>query len=106
MTLCFYANICLIDPDFAAGEYIVNHSCMDSPEHYVKKCCDSDDISYQYALALGNYRENRAFLRCHLKHRGDRTHGFALAFTESANRHMQKFLRYKPVETNLFIVSM
>ena len=57
----------LIDPDFAAGEYVVNYACMDSPEHYVKKHCDSDDISYQYALALGDYTENSAFLRCYDK---------------------------------------
>ena len=48
--------ITLIDPDFAAGEFIVNYSCMNKSEHYVKKHIDSNDISYQYALTLGNYR--------------------------------------------------
>lgn len=51
----------LIDSDFAAGEYVVNFSCMDSPEHYVKKHVDADDISHQYALALGDYKN--AYLR-------------------------------------------
>ena len=48
--------ITLIDPDFAQGEYIVNFSCMNKPEQYVKKHVDSDDISHQYALALGDYK--------------------------------------------------
>jgi hypothetical protein len=48
--------ITLIDPDFAAGEYIVNYSCMNKPEQYVKKHVDADDISHQYALALGDYK--------------------------------------------------
>ena len=55
--------ISLIDPDFAAGEYVVNYSSMTKPEQYVKKHVDSDDISHQYALALGNYRG--ASLRCY-----------------------------------------
>ena len=53
----------LIDPDFAAGEYVVNYACMDSNEHYVKKHSDSDDIAPQYAMALGDYKEGTAFLR-------------------------------------------
>jgi hypothetical protein len=47
----------LIDPDFAAGEYVVNYSCMEGgKDHYVKKHVDKDDISFQYALALGAYQ--------------------------------------------------
>ena len=53
----------LIDADFAAGEYSVNFSCMNTPQHYVKKHTDSDDISYQYAFAVGSY--SNAFLRCY-----------------------------------------
>jgi hypothetical protein len=53
----------VVDPDFADGEYVVNYSCMTKPEQYVKKHVDSDDISYQYALALGNY--SGANLRCY-----------------------------------------
>ena len=45
----------LIDPDFAAGEYLVNFSHMDSKRHYVKRHVDADDISYQYLLAFGDY---------------------------------------------------
>lgn len=56
----------LIDPDFASGEYVVNYSCMTKKEQYVKKHVDSDDISHQYALALGNYRN--ASLRCYDEH--------------------------------------
>ena len=54
--------ISLVDPDFADGEFVVNYSCMTKPEQYVKKHVDSDDISHQYALALGNY--SGANLRC------------------------------------------
>ena len=28
--------ITLIDPDFAAGEYVVNYACMNQPDQYVK----------------------------------------------------------------------
>ena len=46
----------LIDPDFAAGEYVVNYSCMEGgSDHYVRKHVDKDDISFQYAMALGPY---------------------------------------------------
>ena len=55
--------ITLTDADFAAGEYVVNYSCMTKPEQYVKKHVDGDDISHQYALALGDYRG--AHLRCY-----------------------------------------
>jgi hypothetical protein len=48
--------ITLIDPDFATGEFVVNYSCMNKPEQYVKKHVDSDDVSHQYAMALGNYK--------------------------------------------------
>ena len=48
--------IALIDKDFADGEFIVNFSCMNKPDQYVKKHVDADDVSHQYALALGNYR--------------------------------------------------
>ena len=55
--------ITLIDKDFAAGEYVVNYSCMTQPNHFVKKHVDSDDISHQYAMALGEY--SGAYLRCY-----------------------------------------
>ena len=55
--------ITLTDPDFAAGEYVVNFASMTKPEQYVKKHVDSEDISHQYALTLGNYRN--AYLRCY-----------------------------------------
>ena len=55
--------ISVIDPDFAEGEYVVNYSCMTKPEQYVKKHVDGEDISHQYALALGNY--SGAYLRCY-----------------------------------------
>jgi hypothetical protein len=45
----------IIDPDFAVGEYVVNYSTMTDPKHYVKKHTDSDDISYQYGMSLGDY---------------------------------------------------
>ena len=45
----------IIDPDFAIGEYVVNYSTMTDPTHYVKKHTDSDDISYQYGMSLGDY---------------------------------------------------
>ena len=48
--------ITLVDPDFASGEYIVNYSCMNKPEQYVKKHVDTDDISFQYAMGLGDYK--------------------------------------------------
>ena len=54
--------ITLIDPDFAAGEYVVNYACMNQPDQYVKKHTDSEDISYQYALNLGDYKG--AYTRC------------------------------------------
>ena len=57
----------LIDPEFAEGEYVVNYSCMDSTEHYVKKHVDSDDIAPQYALALGDFKEGTASLRVYDK---------------------------------------
>ena len=37
--------------------------CMDDPNHHCKKHRDADDISYQYALALGDYEG--AKLRCY-----------------------------------------
>lgn len=55
--------ITLTDPDFAAGEYVVNFASMTKPEQYVKKHVDNEDISHQYALTLGNYRN--AYLRCY-----------------------------------------
>ena len=56
----------LIDPDFADGEYVVNYSCMRKAEQYVKKHVDADDISHQYALALGDYKN--AKLRLYDEH--------------------------------------
>jgi len=53
-----------IDPDFAEGEdYVVNYACMNDPNHHVKKHVDGDDISYQYAMTLGDYKG--AKLRCY-----------------------------------------
>ena len=53
-------NLCkqimmMIDPDYVEGEYVVNFSCMDKKSHYVRKHIDKDDISYQYAMALGTF---------------------------------------------------
>ena len=57
----------LIDADFAQGEFAVNFSCMDSQYHHVMKHVDSDDISPQYAMALGTYPTESAFLRVYGK---------------------------------------
>jgi hypothetical protein len=36
---------------------------MTQPEHFVKRHVDSDDISHQYSMALGEY--SGAYLRCY-----------------------------------------
>ena len=55
----------LVDPDFAEGEFLVNFSKMTSGNNqYVKKHVDSEDISFQYALGLG---DAGATLRCYDK---------------------------------------
>ena len=46
----------LLDPEFATGEYLVNFSHMNSPNHYVKKHIDGDDITYQYLFSFGDYK--------------------------------------------------
>ena len=45
-----------IDPHFADGEYCVQYACMNDPDHYVHKHVDKENISHQYALALGDYK--------------------------------------------------
>lgn len=44
-----------VDPWFAAGEFIVQFALMNRPEHHVKVHKDLEDITYQYALSLGDY---------------------------------------------------
>ena len=44
-----------LDPDYAAGEYVVQFAYMNSPNHYVK-CHIDNDVSYQYLLTLGDFR--------------------------------------------------
>jgi hypothetical protein len=46
----------LYDPDFAAGEYVVQFSKMSSTSHSCKMHEDSKDIGPQYIMYLGNYR--------------------------------------------------
>ena len=43
-----------VDPNYVEGEYVTQFSLMTKSEHYVKKHTDSNDISYQYALGLGD----------------------------------------------------
>jgi len=57
--------ISMVDKDFAEGEYVVNYSKMTTGDHYVRKHVDKDDVSFQYALALGDY--TGAALRCYDK---------------------------------------
>ena len=45
----------MVDPDYAAGEYLVQFAHMCSDEHRVEKHVDGEDISYQYAVSLGDY---------------------------------------------------
>lgn len=45
-----------IDPDYAAGETVVQFAHMNTAEHYVARHVDREDISYQYAISLGVYR--------------------------------------------------
>ena len=45
----------LIDPEYAAGETIVQFALLTSPQHRVDKHVDDEDISFQYAVSLGNY---------------------------------------------------
>lgn len=56
----------LIDKKFASGQYVVSFSKIDDPKHFVKKHIDKQDITYQYAMALGNYKG--AFLRIYDEH--------------------------------------
>jgi hypothetical protein len=46
----------LYDPVYAAGEYVVQFSRMSSASHSCKMHQDSKDISPQYIMYLGNYR--------------------------------------------------
>ncbi|KAL7578829.1 hypothetical protein ACA910_016049 [Epithemia clementina (nom. ined.)] len=51
-----------IDPDFAKDEhYVVSFSCIKDKSQYVRRHRDTKDISFQYALGLGDY--HGAFLR-------------------------------------------
>lgn len=52
-----------IDPEYAAGEFMVNFGYINSRDHRVKKHTDSHDVSHQYALGLGSYKG--AKLRIH-----------------------------------------
>jgi len=45
-----------IDADYAEGETVVQFAYMSSPTHYVGKHVDSNDISHQYAISLGDYK--------------------------------------------------
>lgn len=45
-----------IDPQYAAGETLVQFALMESHKQYVKLHRDEHDISYQYALSLGDYQ--------------------------------------------------
>ena len=53
----------MVDPEFMSGECLINFSRMNSKSHHVKRHTDNEDISHQYALALGEY--NGAQLRCY-----------------------------------------
>jgi hypothetical protein len=53
-----------IDPDYAAGEFVVQFAYMNDPLHHVKCHEDRDDVSHQYALTLGNF--SGAVLRTYL----------------------------------------
>ena len=49
----------LVDPEFAGihGDYVVNFACMDDPRiHHVKWHKDSQDVSYQLAVNLGDFK--------------------------------------------------
>jgi len=52
-----------IDADYAAGEFLVQFALMDETSARVGCHVDAGDISYQYALALGNF--SGAMLRCY-----------------------------------------
>ena len=54
--------VSIIDPDFAAGEYVVQFAYMNGGG-YVDWHKDSDDISYQYDLCLGDF--SGAYLRAY-----------------------------------------
>lgn len=66
----------LIDKPFSEGEYMVQFSLMNSPDHYVKKHTDAHDITFQYNLVMGNHQG--AFLR---------TYDAAGAFTDIETGH-------------------
>ena len=48
--------IAAVDPWFAKGEFQVQFALMDSADQYVRLHKDRDDITYQYALALGDFK--------------------------------------------------
>eukprot|EP00945_MAST-04E_sp_MAST-4E-sp1_P000555 g555.t1 len=56
-----------IDPEYACnGDFVVQFALMTDPKkHYVKQHGDVEDITYQYAMGLGNYKGG--LLRVHTK---------------------------------------
>ena len=49
----------IIDPKYANGAYITQFAYMNSKKHFVLKHKDTEDISFQYALSLGDYKGAR-----------------------------------------------
>ena len=45
-----------LDPDYAGGEYVIQFAYMNDPSHFVKCHVDSGDVSFQYALTLGDFQ--------------------------------------------------
>ena len=48
-----------IDPTFASGPFIVQFAMMSSPDHKVERHVDRDDITHQYVLSLGAFKNAR-----------------------------------------------
>ena len=44
-----------VDADYAAGEFVVQFAWMSSKDHQVKCHVDACDVSFQYALTLGDF---------------------------------------------------
>ena len=57
------ALISVVDPKWAAGDFVVQFAYMNDPSHHVK-CHVDNDVSFQYGLALGDF--SGAALRCYL----------------------------------------
>ena len=45
----------MVDPEYASGETIVQFALMNTPQQYVRNHTDSEDVSFQYAMSLGDY---------------------------------------------------